>query len=61
MIENQEPIECGNIHSTLHKVTKNATENKNVLLICGSFYIMADVRDFNKFGDDLDLAEVNIF
>lgn len=57
----QEPIECGNIHSTLHKVTKTAAENKDVVLICGSFYIMADARDFYKFGDELDPKEVNIF
>jgi folylpolyglutamate synthase/dihydropteroate synthase len=44
----------------LSHVTKKAAENKDVVLVCGSFYIMADVRDFFKFGDDLDPKEVNL-
>ena len=56
----QEPIESGDIQSTLSHVTKKAAENQDVVLVCGSFYIMADVRDFFKFGDDLDPKEVNL-
>lgn len=42
----QDPIKSGDIHETLLKVTKNAAENKDVVLVCGSFYIMSDVRNF---------------
>ena len=56
----QEPIEKGDIHSTLKHVTKKAAEKKDVVLVCGSFYIMADVRDYYMFGDELDPIEVNL-
>lgn len=56
----QEPIECGNIGCTLDKVTKAAGENKDVVLVCGSFYIMQDVREFYNFGDETDPKEVNL-
>ena len=42
-------------------MTKNAAINKDVVLVCGSFYIMADVRDFYKFEDEIDPKEVNVF
>ena len=57
----QAPILSGDIKGTLSHVTKNAAENKDVILVCGSFYIMADVREFYKFGDEIDPKEVNIF
>lgn len=56
----QDPIKSGDIAMTLNEVTKNAAEKKDVVLVCGSFYIMADVRHFYKFGDEMDPKEVNM-
>ena len=61
-IENplRDPIEGGDIHKTLSHVTKEASLSKDVVLICGSFYIMSDVRSFFNFIDEADPLEVNL-
>ena len=55
----QEPIERGSIPHTLEHITKEAASNQDVVLVCGSFYIMSDVRSFYKFLDEFDPIEVN--
>jgi folylpolyglutamate synthase/dihydropteroate synthase len=55
----KEPIDGGDIALTLTHVTKEAAKNKDVVLICGSFYIMSDVRSFYKYLDEFDPSEVN--
>lgn len=56
----REPIEGGDIHKTLKHITHEASQSKDVVLICGSFYIMSDVRSFFKFMDEVDPLEVNL-
>lgn len=55
----KEPIQEGSIPHTLEQITKEAAVNKDVVLVCGSFYIMSDVRNFFKFVDEFDPMEVN--
>ena len=55
----QEPIEEGDIKTTLQKVTKDAAEHQDVVLICGSLFIMSDVREFFKYDDEFDPIDVN--
>ncbi|CDW75224.1 folylpolyglutamate synthase [Stylonychia lemnae] len=55
----QEPIQGGLISSTLEQVIKESQKQKDIVLICGSFYIMADVREYLKYDDVFDHKEVN--
>ena len=51
-------IEDGNISKTLEKVLKDASNN-DVILVCGSFYIMEEVRDFFCIEEEKDPKTVN--
>ena len=55
-----EPINEGDIVSTLNTVLKEAVEENNIVLVCGSFYIMSDVREFLNFTDEYDHRAVNL-
>ena len=55
-----EPINEGDIVSTLNTVIKEAVEDNNIVLVCGSFYIMSDVREFLNFTDEYDHRAVNL-
>ena len=57
----RDPIEEGDIKRTLTHIAKEAAANKDVILICGSFYIMSDVRNFLKYMDEIDPLEVNTY
>jgi folylpolyglutamate synthase/dihydropteroate synthase len=37
----------------------NASKKNEIVLICGSFFIMADVRSFLKFNDEKDPDSLN--
>lgn len=39
---------------------KDSEKEKDIILVCGSFYIMADVREYLKYQDVYDDKEVNI-
>lgn len=56
----KEPIGEGDIKQTLQQITEQAAAKKDVVLVCGSFYIMSDVRNFYNFLDEYDPKEVNI-
>ena len=55
----RDPIEDGNIEKTLIHVFNQGIEDNDVIIICGSFFIMADVREFLKFDDESDFKDVN--
>jgi hypothetical protein len=55
-----EPVNDGDIVSTLNTVLKEAVEDNNIVLVCGSFYIMSDVREFFNFTDEYDHRSVNL-
>jgi len=40
------PIEGGNIERTLDHVLDQSLPEKDLVLICGSYYIMAEVREY---------------
>ena len=57
-------IKGGDLIKTLNHVTtlnNNQSENEEVLLVCGSFYIMEDVRKyfFRQENTNADPAAVN--
>lgn len=51
-------IDNGNITSTLTQVLNEAT-NEEVILVCGSFYIMDEVREFFGYEEPKDPKTVN--
>ncbi len=53
-----EVISNGNINQTLRYYFRNPTENR-ILLVCGSFFIMDEVRIFFKFEDERDFVFLN--
>lgn len=55
----KEPIENGNIEATIQHALEQSVKDNDVVLICGSFYIMSDVREYLKYDDVFDHKEVN--
>eukprot|EP00347_Sterkiella_histriomuscorum_P015118 403358251 len=55
----QKPIENGNIAKTIQHVIEDAQKNNDIVLLCGSFYIMSDVREYLKYNDVFDHQEIN--
>lgn len=49
-----EIIDKGKISSNIDAAIKVAQENNDVILYCGSFYIMAEAREYLGFGDEQD-------
>lgn len=52
-------INNGDIPSTLTHVTQEAADHQDVVLVCGSFFIMPDVRQFFHYDDEYDPQDVN--
>ncbi|CDW91790.1 folylpolyglutamate synthase [Stylonychia lemnae] len=49
-----EPIQEGHLSNTLEQALKQCHSNKDILLVCGSYNIMHDVRQFFKFDEEYD-------
>ena len=55
----KDPIENGNIKSTIESVISKGNSSEDIILICGSFYIMQDVRETFGYADECDPKDVN--
>jgi folylpolyglutamate synthase/dihydropteroate synthase len=55
----QDTINKGDIPSTLKTIIDESAKENDIILVCGSFYIMADVREYLKYQDEYDHKEVN--
>lgn len=55
----REPVSDGDIGQTIRHALLEAQKHNDIVLICGSFYIMSDVREYLHFDDVFDHKEVN--